>query len=108
MFDAIAISEELGVEKPGERMFVHALEHLGIRREDYPRTVMVGNRLDRDVGGANQLGMISVWIDWSPRYSKVPSDPIEEPRFRVREPLEVLSVIDTLERESGLAPEFDR
>lgn len=104
LFETRAISETLGVMKPDPRMFVHALQGLGIRREDYPRTVMVGNRLDRDVGGANQLGMISVWIDWSPRYSKVPSDPIEEPRFRVREPLEVLGVIETLEREAGSDP----
>lgn len=98
LFDAIAISEELGVEKPGERMYVHALGQLRIKRGDYSRTVMVGNRLDRDVRGANQLGMISIWMDWAPRYPKLPSAKIEQPRFRVREPLEILQVIESLER----------
>jgi putative hydrolase of the HAD superfamily len=82
-------------------MFVHALDQLGVAPERYGRTLMVGNRLDRDVRGANGLGMISVWIDWSPRYSKSPADPSEQPRFRVREPLEVLGVIDELERRGG-------
>lgn len=100
-FDAWAISEELGVLKPDRRMFVHALERLGIGPEQYSRTLMLGNRLDRDVRGANALGMISVWIDWSPRYAKLPADPSEQPRFRVREPLDLLGVIDELEREPG-------
>lgn len=97
LFDAWSISEELGVLKPDRRMFVHALERLGIAPEQYGRTIMVGNRLERDVRGANALGMISVWMDWSPRYAKLAADRSEQPSFRVREPLEVLAVIDELE-----------
>ncbi len=108
LFAARAISEEVGVLKPDPRIFESALRNLAVSREEYARTIMVGNRLDRDVWGANQLGMISVWIDWSPRYSKVPADSIEQPRFRVREPLEVLDVIDSLEREAGLGALSDR
>jgi len=98
LFDAWSISEELSVLKPDRRMFIHALERLGIGPEQYGRTLMVGNRLERDIRGANGLGMISVWMDWSPRYAKLAADPSEKPRFRVREPLEVLNVIDELER----------
>jgi len=100
LFDAWSISEEVGVLKPDRRMFVHALDRLGIAPEQYGRTLMVGNRLERDVRGANALGMISVWIDWSPRYAKLAADPSEQPRYRVREPLEVLAVIDGLERQA--------
>jgi putative hydrolase of the HAD superfamily len=99
LFEAWSISEELGVLKPDRRMFVHALDRLGVAPDLYGRTLMVGNRLDRDVRGANALGMISVWIDWSPRYAKSPADPSEQPRFRVSEPLEILAVIDGLERQ---------
>jgi len=106
LFDAWSISEVLGVLKPDRRMFVHALDQLGIAPEQYGRTLMVGNRLDRDVRGANALGIISVWIDWSPRYAKQAADPREQPRFRVQHPLEVLGVIDELERrgEPGQGP----
>ena len=107
-FNAWSVSEELGLLKPDRRMFIHALERLGIGPEQYGRTLMVGNRLERDVRGANGLGMISVWMDWSPRYAKLAADPSEQPRFRVREPLEVLNVIDELERRAGSGQRSDR
>lgn len=97
LFDAFAISELLGTLKPDRRMFVHALEQLRIPERDYSRTVMVGNRLDRDVKGANAVGMISVWMNWSPRYSRAPSDPSEEPRFTIEDPRQLLEILDSLE-----------
>ena len=99
LFDAFAISEQLGVEKPHPRMFIHALEQLGIAREDYGRTVMVGNYLPCDVKGANEVGMISVWLDWAPRRSKVPADPSEVPQYTIKMPLDLLPLIEALERE---------
>ena len=97
MFEAFAISELLGTLKPDRRMFTHALQALAIEPRDYSRTVMVGNRLERDVKGANELGMISVWMDWSPRYAKAPADASERPRFTIRQPLELLPVLEALE-----------
>ncbi len=100
LFDVFAISEEVGVEKPDARMFLAALDALGIDKGDYQRTVMVGNRLDRDVGGANDLGMISVLIDWSGKYGSVPQDELEVPDFIIHTPMELLEVLEELERES--------
>ena len=59
---------------------------------------MVGNHLGRDIKGANQLGIISVWLDWSPRRAKVPADPSEEPDFTIKQPMELLQVLDQLEK----------
>jgi len=100
LFDAFAISELLGTLKPDRRMFVHALEQLRIAEQDYSRTVMVGNRLDRDVKGANEVGMISVWLTWSPRYARGPADPTEEPRFTIDEPGQLLEILDSLEAQA--------
>jgi putative hydrolase of the HAD superfamily len=97
LFDAFAISELVGVEKPDGRLFAHALEQLGITPADYGRVVMVGNNLARDVKGANALGLISVWLDWAPRRPKVPADDSERPRFTIRQPEELLAVIEGLE-----------
>lgn len=103
LFDAFAISEEIGVEKPDARMFVHALEQLGIPRGDYDRTVMVGNYLERDIRGANALGMISVWLDWAPRRPKIPRNEIEVPQYTIHMPIELLEVVEKIEenRHSG-------
>ncbi len=99
LFDAFAISQTLGVEKPDSRMFVHALEQLGVARDDYGRAMMVGNNLARDVKGANQLGMISVWLNWAPRYAKQPCDGFEVPQFTIKQPLDLLPLVDWLERQ---------
>ena len=99
LFDVFSISEEVGVEKPDAGMFVTALDALGVDKADYGRTVMVGNRLDRDVGGANDLGMISVWIDWSGRYASTPQHDGEVPDHTIHLPMELLDVLEGLERE---------
>lgn len=96
-FGAFAISEEVGVEKPDARMFTHALEQLGIQRENYGRVVMIGNNLARDVKGANALGIISVWLDWAPRRAKIPADASEVPQYTIETPLALLSLIEKLE-----------
>ena len=97
LFDVFAISEEVGVSKPDARMFTHALDLLGVPPEAYGRTVMVGNHLERDVKGANALGMISVWLDWAPRRAKVPADETERPAYTIRAPLELLALLDEIE-----------
>jgi HAD superfamily hydrolase (TIGR01549 family) len=98
LFDSLAISEALGVNKPDPRMFVHALDQLGVDRGEYGRTIMVGNNLGRDVRGANGVGMISVWLDWSPRYARVPGDPSEVPDHTISLPLDLLPLVERLER----------
>ena len=99
LFDAFAISEELGVSKPDTRMFTHALDQLGVPTDGYARTLMVGNHLERDIKGANALGMISVWLDWAPRRPKLPADDTEVPAYTIRAPLDLLAVIDAIEQD---------
>ena len=106
LFDAVAVSETLGVEKPHPRMFRYALEQLGIDQQDYGHVVMVGNHLGRDVAGANALGLISVWLDWAPRRSKVPRTALEVPRHVARKPLEVLDVLAKIEVELNSVRDF--
>jgi len=97
LFDVHVISEEVGVEKPDKRIFYDALRRLGIARECSGRVVMLGNNLERDVRGANGVGMVSVWLDWAPRRSKSPADSSEVPRYTIKLPLELLGVLDSLD-----------
>lgn len=98
LFDAYAISEAVGVKKPHPRIFRKALSVLDIPKDEYHRVVMVGNNLARDVKGANELGLISVWLNWSPRRRKEPVDPSEVPQYTIEAPLELLAVLDAIER----------
>jgi putative hydrolase of the HAD superfamily len=101
LFDAVAVSELVGVTKPDPQLFIAALDQLGIYPRDYSHCVMVGNHLARDIRGANNLGMISVWIDWSPRRSKIPADQSEIPRYTIKEPLDLLDLLPVLEKKTG-------
>ena len=106
LFDTHAISETVGASKPDQQMFLTALNALGIEARDYPRTVMVGNHLGRDIRGANALEIKSVWLDWSPRRSKIPADKSEKPTYTIHEPKDLLGVLDKVELE--LAREYLR
>jgi putative hydrolase of the HAD superfamily len=57
LFGAFAISDELNIEKPDPRMFRSALDAMGISPDAYRDVVMVGNNLQRDIKGANAMGV---------------------------------------------------
>jgi putative hydrolase of the HAD superfamily len=101
LFDAVSISGAVGVTKPHPDIFHHAMQQLGIEEEEYGRVVMLGNHLSRDVKGANDVGMISVWLDWSPRRHKIPRDSSELPQHTIRQPMELLTILDYLENNFG-------
>lgn len=96
-FDVCAISEQVGVKKPDRQIFDHALSQLGIIPDEYDRVIMIGNRLDADIKGANEIGIESVWLNWSPRRSKTPADEKEQPRHTITEPHQFLSLLEQLE-----------
>jgi len=104
LFKTRAISETIGVLKPEKQMFLTALDTLKIDAQDYANTVMVGNNLERDIKGANALGIESIWLDWAPRRSKTPADASEEPGYTIKLPKELLTVLEMIELE--LAAQF--
>lgn len=93
LFSAYSISEVVGVCKPDARMFNTAVDQLGINDVPAQDIWMIGNNLARDIRGANQLGFVSVWLDWAPRRSKTPADSLEVPDHTIHEPLELLDLL---------------
>ena len=94
-FDAIIISDEVGVEKPCPGIFKTTLVKLGVKAEN---AVMVGNRIDADIVGANRLGMKSVWFKWNTRYSSAIHSSEGKPDFTINSLFELpklLAVVST-------------
>ena len=58
-FDIKLTSAACGYRKPHPRMFELALKFFNVRAEE---VAMVGDTLDADILGANQLGIYSIWI----------------------------------------------
>lgn len=59
-FDVIVCSEHIGFNKPDKRIFLHALELAQARAEE---SAMIGDDLQVDILGANQLGMEAILFD---------------------------------------------
>lgn len=58
--DAFFLADEVGMVKPDPELFLHACRALGSVPE---RTAMVGDRYDRDVRGAHDVGLFTVLLD---------------------------------------------
>ncbi len=58
-FQAISVSGEKGIGKPSSEIFFHLMSELGVLPSE---TVMVGNSKERDIIGAHNAGIRSVWI----------------------------------------------
>ncbi|HEX6972621.1 MAG TPA: HAD family hydrolase, partial [Limnochordia bacterium] len=101
LFDAFAISEALGCEKPDPMIFDHALTELGIEAADRHRVLMVGNNLARDIAGARRAGLFSVWCHWNDRYPVTPAGPDEAPDRTIQGLPELLPLIEEIDRALG-------
>lgn len=60
-FDYILVEGEFGVGKPDKSVFLHALNKLNCSENE---AWMVGDDLSRDIAGAQDVGIYSVWVDW--------------------------------------------
>jgi len=94
-FSAIVISAELGVGKPDRRIFAAALDAIGARADT---AVMIGDSLPRDIGGARDAGLRSIWVDRGDVVSK-PDDPM--PDARVAALSQIRSCLDAWEPDAA-------
>jgi len=92
-FDVILISEEVGIEKPDKGIFQLALEALKIKTGN---AVMVGNRIDADIVGANRIGMKSVWFRWNDRYPEIVSSEEERPDSIIKSLAELPGILSSI------------
>jgi HAD superfamily hydrolase (TIGR01549 family) len=97
LFDTLAISEVVGATKPDPDIFHVALDALGIAEGDYGRVAMVGNNLERDMVGANRLGLISIFFHWNDRRRSQPLDDDEHPQYTVSSANELIALIERLD-----------
>jgi putative hydrolase of the HAD superfamily len=99
VFDAFAISDEVGCLKPDPRMFKKALNDLEIAEKDYNRVIMVGNNLERDILGANRVGLITVWTNWNDEdgYKEKPEVELEFPDYEIGTLDEIIPLLTKIE-----------
>ena len=59
-FSFLVFSQDVGIEKPDRRIFLHACEQAGCAPA---QLLHVGDSLEADVAGANAVGAVSVWLN---------------------------------------------
>jgi putative hydrolase of the HAD superfamily len=59
-FDAVFLADEVGMVKPDPLLFAHACRTLG---GSPAHSAMVGDRYDRDIRGAIQAGLYTLWLN---------------------------------------------
>ena len=82
--------------------FLYYNDYVGVcfvPEADKKRIVMIGNNLKKDIAGANRQGLISVWLDWSPRYFHTVEEPDWQPDYTVHTPQELLPLLHKLNEE---------
>ncbi|MBQ8159715.1 MAG: HAD hydrolase-like protein [Clostridia bacterium] len=99
IFSGWVISEEVGEDKPSEKMFQEAFRVLGLEEKDKHRVVMIGNNVGRDILGANRFGIRSILMDWSKKRPYDEHGPLEHPTYRIHSPKELPELLDRLEEE---------
>lgn len=62
LIDLMVVSEECGYSKPDQRIFNHAFKLLE-KNHLTSRTLMIGDKLETDILGANNMGIDSCWYN---------------------------------------------
>lgn len=75
-FETIISSAAFGIRKPNPQIFHSVLEQLGVTPQ---QAVMVGDTLGADILGANNAGLISIWIT---RHADTPGNQVHADNIR--------------------------
>jgi putative hydrolase of the HAD superfamily len=86
-FEYLVVSGDIGIGKPDERIFHHALNQLGLKPSE---AIMIGDSLERDILGAERAGLLSVWIN---RYGAVRSSSQPRPSKEIANLRELQAVL---------------
>ena len=82
-FDAIVTSEQVGVKKPNPKIFNYALEQANASAVE---SVMIGDSLEADIQGAQNVGMRAIYCDFI-------NNPVEVKSTRINNLRELLKFL---------------
>jgi FMN phosphatase YigB (HAD superfamily) len=89
-FDHIVCADELNAKKPSREIFDYARQKIGYRPET---TAYVGDMLEKDIVGANNAGLLSIFLKRGPNIADVPKTPGETPRITISNYYELLNLL---------------
>ena len=96
LFDTIIISDEVGIRKPNQLIFRYCLDRCNVEPNE---AIYIGDRLDKDIEPAIQVGMYGVLIHrggkWDPHVTKIKSN--IRPSFHIHSLNEIWRIIESID-----------
>jgi putative hydrolase of the HAD superfamily len=92
-FDIVTTSEELGYSKPEKQIFEFAIEKLGLKPRE---CVMVGDKLETDIIGANRAGMYSIRLKKGKHMHEKPGSKESTPLFEIEDISEIFKALKNI------------
>ncbi len=89
-FDVVVTYDDSKVEKPNKRPFLLAVRKLGIRPSE---AMFVGDNIDRDIVGAKNVGMVSVFAKYGEVLMFRKKKSKEKPDYVISKPSELISIV---------------
>lgn len=93
IFDAVVTFDDTHVRKPSREPFVEALKRLGARAEE---SLMVGDWAERDVVGAAQVGMKTIFARYGDTFGTV----VSHANYEVDDITQIVDIVKQLNSES--------
>lgn len=94
MFDLVSTFEDTGERKPSPVPFQRALDYFGVKAQE---AIMVGDWPERDITGAAQLGMTTVFARYGNTFGTVDSGA----RYDIDDIYELVDIVDQLNNSTG-------
>ncbi|RLI70436.1 MAG: haloacid dehalogenase [Candidatus Gerdarchaeota archaeon] len=91
-FDVVIVNEKKNEWKPAKDGYEKALKQLRITEPE--RVIYVGNKIETDILGANNLGIISVLFDPQKKYSTIEKKDNRKPDFVVHHFKAILKLLE--------------
>ncbi len=90
-FETVVINEKKPNQKPGTYGFQKALNELGIA--DPAKVIYVGNSIEKDIVGANRMGLVSVLYDPKEKADKDKLTGEEKPDYIIKRISEITKIV---------------
>lgn len=84
-FDALILSEDIGVNKPNRELYEYALEKTGSKLEE---SIMIGDMFETDIVGAANIGMKQIYFNPKKKESHT-----FDPTYMVTELLQIKDIL---------------
>ena len=84
-FDALILSEDIGVNKPNRELFEYALQKTSSKLEE---SIMIGDMFETDIIGAANIGMEQIYFNPKER-----NDTPFEPTYTVTHLLQIIKIL---------------